>query len=207
ISHANAHPNFVLLAALPVIAGLLIRMARRVLDGEPATFRRRARDGALLSLLVSLQIAMGEEPLLIFALGFGVFAVVYYLPRPRAGLRVLRGIAPTLGLGAVFTVALTEIPLWWQFFGPQSYHSIDHGPMGNDLKALVQFPSESLGGVFAPGQNVAINPTEQNAYFGWPLLILVAVTVVLLWRDRLAHRVVRAAAVVIVVFGVLSLGS
>ncbi len=207
ISHANAHPNFVLLAALPVIAGLLIRMARRVLDGEPATFRRRARDGVLLGLLVSLQIAMGEEPLLIFALAFAAFALVYYLPRPRVGLRVLRGIAPTLGLGAVLTVALTEIPLWWQFFGPQSYHSIDHGPMGNDLKALVQFPSESLGGLFAPGQNVAINPTEQNAYFGWPLLILVAVTVALLWRDRLAQRVVRAAAVVIVVFGVLSLGS
>lgn len=206
ISHANAHPNFVLLAVLPVIAALLIRMARRVLDGEPATFRRRARDAALLGLLVSLQIALGEEPLLIFALAFGLFAIAYHLHRPRTGLRVLRALAPTLGLGAVITVALTEIPLWWQFFGPQSYRSIDHGPMGNDLKALVQFPSESLGGVLAPGQNVAINPTEQNAYFGWPLLVLVAVTTVLLWRDARARRVVRAAATVIVVFGTLSLG-
>lgn len=156
-----------------------------------------------LGLLVALQIALGEEPLLIFALAFGLFALVYYLHTPGAALRVVRGVAPTLALAAMITLALTEIPLWWQFFGPQSYRSIDHGPMGNDLQAMVQFPSESLGGVFAPGQNVAINPTEQNAYFGWPLLLFVVLTVVLLWRDR----VVRAAAVVIAVFGVLSLGT
>lgn len=198
ISHANAHPNFVVLPLLPIIAGLLIRMTRRA--AQP---RRRVRDAVILGLLVAMQIALGEEPLLIFALAFGLFALVYHLHAPRAGLRVARTIAPTLVLGAVITLALAEIPLWWQFFGPQSYRSIDHGPMGNDLEALVQFPSESLGGVFAPGQNVAINPTEQNAYFGWPLLLLVVFTVGLLWRDR----VVRAAAVVIAVFGVLSLGA
>ncbi|WP_063048490.1 DUF6541 family protein [Nocardia arthritidis] len=198
ISHANAHPNFVVLLLLPIIAGRLIRMTRRA--AQP---RRRVRDAVILGLLVAMQIALGEEPLLIFALAFGLFALVYYLHAPRAGLRVARAIAPTLVLGAVITLALAEIPLWWQFFGPQSYRSIDHGPMGNDLEALVQFPSESLGGVFAPGQNVAINPTEQNAYFGWPLLLLVVFTVGMLWRDR----VVRAAAVVIAVFGVLSLGA
>ncbi|MFE7743674.1 glycosyl transferase [Nocardia sp. NPDC057455] len=201
ISHANAHPNFVVLLLLPIIAGRLIRMTRRA--AEPRRPRGRVRDAVILGLLVAMQIALGEEPLLIFALAFGLFALVYYLHAPRAGLRVARAIAPTLVLGAVITLALAEIPLWWQFFGPQSYRSIDHGPMGNDLEALVQFPSESLGGVFAPGRNVAINPTEQNAYFGWPLLLLVMFTVGLLWRDR----VVRAAAVVIAVFGVLSLGA
>ncbi|WP_228837779.1 glycosyl transferase [Nocardia amamiensis] len=202
ISHASAHPNFVVLLLLPVIAGRVIRMARQAGGIGPDRPRGRVPDALVLGLLVALQIALGEEPLLIFALAFGLFAVVYYLHTPRTALRVVRGIAPTLALAAVITLALTEIPLWWQFFGPQSYRSIDHGPMGNDLQALVQFPSESLGGVFAPGENVAINPTEQNAYFGWPLLLLVALTVVLLWRDR----VVRAASMVIAVFGVLSLG-
>ncbi|MEV6321871.1 glycosyl transferase [Nocardia sp. NPDC051787] len=202
ISHANAHPNFVVLLLLPVIAGRVIRMARQAGGIGPDRPRGRIRDAVALGLLVALQIALGEEPLLIFALAFGLFAVVYYLHTPRAALRVVRAIAPTLALAAVITLALTEIPLWWQFFGPQSYRSIDHGPMGNDLEALVQFPSESLGGVFAPGENVAINPTEQNAYFGWPLLLLVVITVGLLWRDR----VVRAASVVIAAFGVLSLG-
>nr|WP_232535185.1 glycosyl transferase [Nocardia terpenica] len=209
ISHANAHPNFVLLAALPVIAGLLIRMARRA--GKPMSFGRRLRDAAVLGVLVALQIALGEEPLLLFALAFGVFVVVYYLHCPRIGLRTLRGVAPTVGLAAVITLALTEIPLYYQFFGPQSYRTLEHGAMGNDLKTLVQFPSESLGGLFLPSQYVAVNPTEENAYFGWPLLILLAVTVALLWRARpdarSPHRVLRAAAVVIVVFTVLSLGA
>ncbi len=205
ISHANAHPNFVLLALLPVIALLMIRMARRAATGPAPTPARRAREAAVLGVLVALQIALGEEPLLIFALAFGLFAVVYYLHAPRLGWRVTRTVAPTVVLGALLTLALTAVPLWWQFFGPQSYKSIDHGPTGNDLKALVQFPAESLGGVYAPGQNVGINPTEDNSYFGWPLLALVAVTVVLLWRHN-HHRVVRAAAAVIVVFVVLSLG-
>jgi hypothetical protein len=262
ISHANAHPNFVLLAALPAIAIVLIRMSRRALAEEPparqgllrawsvrakyfvaARFtshassvgteslpgpriwrdtlqmratrtRRTGRDMTLLAGLLTLQIALGEEPLLIFAFAFGVFAIVYFLHRPRAGVRVVRALAPAVAGATLITVALTAIPLWWQFCGPQSYSSIDHGPMGNDLKSLVQFPSESLGGEFSPGQNVAINPTEQNAYFGWPLLILVAVTAILLWRrrdragnERPGYRVVRACTAVILGFGVLSLGA
>ncbi|MGW5378592.1 glycosyl transferase [Nocardia sp. NPDC003999] len=203
ISHANAHPNFVVLLLLPIIAGLLIRMARRAAAAERERPGGRVRDAAVLGLLVATQIALGEEPLLIFALAFGLFGIVYYAHAPRTALRVTRVVAPTFALAAVITLALAEIPLWWQFFGPQSYRSIDHGPMGNDLEALVQFPSESLGGVFAPGANVAINPTEQNAYFGWPLLLSVVFTVGMLWRDR----VVRAAGVVIAVFGLLSLGA
>ncbi|MGN2634836.1 glycosyl transferase [Nocardia takedensis] len=202
ISHANAHPNFVALGLLPVIAGLLIRVARRGLT-DPDAPRARWRDIVTLGLLVAAQIALGEEPLLIFALAFGVFAVAYHLHAPRIGLRALVAIAPTVAAAAVLTLTLTAVPLWWQFFGAQSYRTLDHGPMGNDLKTLAQFPSESLGGMFLPGQYVAINDTEQNAYFGWPLLLLLAVTVLLLWRDR----VVRAATAVILLFGVLSLGS
>nr|WP_175585545.1 glycosyl transferase [Nocardia cyriacigeorgica] len=203
ISHANAHPNFVVLVLLPVIAGQLIRIARRASTAEDPRPRRRVRDAVILGLLVAMQIALGEEPLLIFALAFAVFAIGYYLREFRTGLRILRRITPTVALAAVITLALTAIPLWWQFFGPQSYRSIDHGQMGNDLKTMTQFPSESLGGMLSPGQSVAINPTEQNAYFGWPLLLVLVVTVALLWRERM----VRAATGVIVVFGVLSLGS
>ncbi|MFJ9364155.1 glycosyl transferase [Nocardia sp. NPDC101769] len=232
ISHANAHPNFVVLALLPLTALQLIHMARHTggsrrvsfwTDGAgersggaeegrtrlPAPRTRPKRSGGqirqsfVLGLLVALQIALGEEPLLIFALSFGVFALVYHLHTPRTGLRALRAITPTVLLAALITVAFTEIPLWWQFFGPQSYRSIEHGPMNNDLKALFQFPSESLGGMFSHGQNVAINPTEENSYFGWPLWIVVTVAVVLMWRER----AVRAAAAVIVAFTVLSLGA
>ncbi|GAB4582354.1 glycosyl transferase [Nocardia sp. IFM 10818] len=203
ISHANAHPNFVVLALLPLIALQIIRMAKRANNTLEVRKARRLRDAFVLGLLVAMQIALGEEPLLIFALSFGVFALVYHLHSPRTGLCALRAVTPTVLLAALITVALTEIPLWWQFFGPQSYRMIDHGPMGNDLEALFQFPSESLGGMLMHGQNVAINPTEENSYFGWPLLLLVTVTTALLRRER----AVRAAAVVIALFTFLSLGS
>ncbi|TSE00737.1 glycosyl transferase [Skermania sp. ID1734] len=200
VSHANAHPNFVVLPLLPIIASLLLR----IVNGDA----RPRRSGLALGLLIAAQIALGEEPLLIFAVAFAIFAATYYLSAARgerrAGIRAARQrLARPLAIAAAVALALTCVPLWWQFFGAQSYRSIDHGMMGNDLKSLVQFPSESLGGMFSPGQNVAINPTEENAYFGWPLLLLVTITAIWLWRNRIA----RAATVTLLVTAVLSLGS
>ncbi|KAA0024633.1 glycosyl transferase [Antrihabitans cavernicola] len=194
VSHANGHPNFVVLVLLPLIALQVIKLSR----GD-----NKLRGGAILGVLLAGQIGLGEEPLLIFAFAFAVFALVYYLHMPKAAVTAVRRVYKPVLLGGAIAVLITGAALWWQFFGAQSYRFLDHGQMGNDAKALVQFPSESLGGMFAPGQNVAINATEENAYFGWPLLILVAVIAVWFWRNRIA----RAATVTIVVFGVISLGA
>ncbi|WP_372440778.1 glycosyl transferase [Nocardia acididurans] len=200
ISHATAHPNFVVLALLPLIASRVITMARRANYLE-ARRRWQPRPALALGLLVALQIALGEEPLLLFALGFAVFGLAY-LRTPRAILRTLRALAPPVLLAALITVALTAIPLWWQFFGPQSYRFIGYGRGGNDLLALFQFAPESAGSVLSFGPDVSINPTEHNSYFGWPLLLLLAVSAVLLRRER----VVQAALAVIVAFTALSMG-
>ncbi|MFC7450445.1 glycosyl transferase [Rhodococcus daqingensis] len=193
ISHANGHPNFVALALLPLILGCVIRLSRGA--GIRAT--------VTLGLLVAAQILLGEEPLLICAMSFAVFTVAYFAFRPRLFRAAVRSAWRPLLLAAAIALAITAIPLWWQFFGPQSYRVIDHGAMGNDLKALLQFPAQSLGGITNPGQDVSIGATEENAYFGWPLLALVAAASAWLWRVPLA----RAAAVTVLVMGVLSLGS
>ncbi|MFC9786899.1 glycosyl transferase [Rhodococcus sp. NPDC127528] len=193
ISHANGHPNFVVLALLPLILGCVIRLGH---GAGPRT-------AVLLGLLVAAQIALGEEPLLITALTFAVFTACYFAFRPRLAAPAARHALRPLLLAAAIALVLTAAPLWWQFFGPQSYHAIDHGLMGNDLKAVLQFPTQSLGGHTNPGQDVAINPTEQNAYFGWPLLALVAAASVWLRRSPVA----RAASVTTAVMIVLSLGS
>ncbi|WP_244976025.1 glycosyl transferase [Nocardia huaxiensis] len=199
VSHSNGHPNFVFLLLLPLIARQVITMARRAeLATRPAWQPRAA---AVLGLLVALQLVLGEEPLLIFALAFALF-VLAYVRAPRDILRTARVTAPSVLLAALITLALTGVLLWWQFFGPQSYTFVGHGRVGNDLLALFQFSSESAGSMFSFGPDVSINPTEHNSYFGWPLLLLVAVTAFLLRRER----VVRAAVVVIVVFVTLSLG-
>lgn len=194
ISHANGHPNFVVLILLPLIALQIIKLSRGA---------NMLRGGAILGLMLAAQIGLGEEPLLIFAIAFGLFAAVYYAHDRRAAVNAVRRAYKPVLLGGSIALMITGAALWWQFFGSQSYRFLDHGEMGNDAKALVQFPSESLGGVFAPGQNVAINATEQNAYFGWPLLVLVAI--VALWFRR--NRIARAATATIVVFGIVSLGA
>ncbi|MGA9873509.1 MAG: DUF6541 family protein, partial [Rhodococcus sp. (in: high G+C Gram-positive bacteria)] len=194
ISHANGHPNFVALFLLPVIVALVVDSAR-----TGPTVKKTVS----LGLVVALQIMLGEEPLLIFAIAFGVFALVYYVGKPRSLWPAVKNSSKSLPLAAVLAVALVAFPLYWQFLGPQSYSFLEHGPMGNDAKALFQFPSQSIGGELTPGQNVRINATEENAYFGWPLLVLALVAAVWMWRVSCA----RAAAATVVAMTVLSLGS
>ncbi|GAA4487534.1 glycosyl transferase [Rhodococcus olei] len=193
ISHANGHPNFVVLPLLPVILACVIRLSR---GGG-------TRTAVVLGVLVAAQIALGEEPLLITAVAFGVFTLAWFAFRPRLAAAAVRNATRPLLLAAAIALVLTAGPLWWQFFGPQSYRFIDHGPMGNDLLGLLQFPRQSVGGHVSPGQDVAINGTEENAYFGWPLLVVVLASTVWLRREVAA----RAAAVTVVVLCVLSLGA
>ncbi|WP_307817859.1 glycosyl transferase [Nocardia acididurans] len=201
ISHTNGHPNFVVLVLLPFIALQVITMARRA-DSAPQTRPVwQPRAAIVLGVLVALQLTLGEEPLLIFALGFAVFALAYLRNRRTIALTV-RAVAPSILLGALVTLALTGFGLWWQFAGPQSYRFIGHGRVGNDLLSLFQFSSASAGSAVSFGPDVAINPTEHNSYFGWPLLLLVFVTAYFLRRER----IVRAAVFVGVLFTVLSLG-
>ena len=193
ISHTNGHPNFVALFLLPIIALLVIRLG----SGE-----RPIRSGVLLGLAVAYQIFLGEEPLLIYTIAFVVFGIAYGASRPGAAIAAAkRGFTGLCVAGAV-ALALVAFPLWWQFLGPQSYHSIEHGPVGNDVNAFTRFPSQSLAGYPGSAEGLAMNATEENAFFGWPLLLLVAMSVVWLWRLPLA----RAAAATFGVMAVLSMG-
>jgi hypothetical protein len=49
---------------------------------------------------------------------------------------------------------------------------------------------------------VVPNPTEQNAFFGWPLLILLAIVIIWLWREVPA----RLATITLLVMGWMSVG-
>ncbi|MFD3460571.1 glycosyl transferase [Nocardia fluminea] len=201
IAHTNGHANFVVLVLLPLIALQIIKMARHAerTVGERTVWQPRA--AVVLGLLVALQLTLGEEPLLIFALGFAVFALAYLRTR-RAIALSFRAVAPSVLLAALIALTLTGFGLWWQFAGPQSYRFIGIGRVGNDVLSLFQFSPESAGSMFSFGPDVSINPTEDNAYFGWPLLLLVAVTAFFLRRES----IVRAAGIVVVVFTTLSLG-
>jgi len=108
-----------------------------------------------------------------------------------------------LPIGAAVCLAVAGYPLWWQFFGPQGYHNLEHGSVGNDLAAITAFASDSLAGDPSVAGRLAINPTEENAFFGWPLVVLVVVIGIWLWRLAATRALVVTAAVMTV----LSLGS
>ncbi|TVT58169.1 glycosyl transferase [Amycolatopsis rhizosphaerae] len=193
ISHGNAHPNFVGLFVLPFIVLKLVRVAQG---------RRPVRDGIILGLLIAYQVYLGEEPLLITMMGFAVFALTFVVSRPREAVKMIRPTAIGAGLAAVITLALTIYPLWWQFFGPQSYRTLEHGAVGNDTAALTRFATESIAGNPAAAADVSMNRTEENAFFGWPLIVFMVVLTVWLWRDIVA----RCAAIAMFALAWLSLG-
>lgn len=188
ISHANAHPNFVVLGIIPLILIRLIKLRTR-------------RDGVILGLLVAYQIFIGEEVLLLATTGLCIFGAAYAVMQPKHALAAARKAAPTVVLGAGVAVMLVGLPLVWQFFGPQSYHSLLHGPVGNPLGAFTTFSTQSLAGGDAAA--LSLNPTEENAFFGWPLIVVATVAAASLWQRPL----VRALTVTGFGAAVLSLGA
>ena len=89
----------------PLIVDRVLRLVAR---------RPPVRDGVMLGLLAAWQVFIGEEALLLAAIGTG---------RRRRGPRGpgaldLRRLLPGLAIGAAVCLAIVAIPLWWQFAGP-----------------------------------------------------------------------------------------
>ncbi|MFJ6937456.1 dolichyl-phosphate beta-glucosyltransferase [Streptomyces sp. NPDC101132] len=187
ISHANAHPNFCVLFMIPVIIDRALRLC---------TGRNVVRDGVLLGLFSAYQVFLGEEPFLLAAVGMLLFALSYALAHRERARAVWRPLLKGLGIGALVAVPLVAVPLYWQFFGPQSYTSVLHGDAaGNSPRAFVEYAQRSLFGDEAMADKLALNRTEQNAFYGWPLIALCAGVAVWQWR-RPAVKALVATAVV-----------
>ncbi|MFE4173312.1 dolichyl-phosphate beta-glucosyltransferase [Streptomyces sp. NPDC056909] len=204
MSHANAHPNFLVLFMIPVIIDRALRLCvARDDDNEEAEGRRVLRDGALLGLFVTYQIFLGEEPLLLAVMGMLLFALAYAVVRREVARAALRPLLLGLGYALQVCLPLLAFPLYWQFFGPQSYHSVLHGDnAGNSPLAFLEFSGRALFGDETTADALAMNRTEQNAFYGWPLIALAFGIVVWLWR----LAVVRALAFTAVAAALLSLG-
>jgi hypothetical protein len=197
ISHAHAHPNFTATFLLPVVIGWLLRLR------EARGGREAVRRGAVLGVLLAWQVLIGEEPLLIMATGMVVWTFAWAAVRPRTLLAAARPMLTGLGVAAVVSLLLVGYPLWVQFTGPASYHGLVHGPAGNDLASFGELPRQSIGGQLLHSGQLVANPTEQNSFFGWALLLLVLLAMVWLWREVPA----RLASITLLVLAALSLGN
>lgn len=189
VSHANGHPNFVAQFLVPLIVDRVIRIAQGA---------RPRHDAVVLGLLAAWQVFIGEEVLLLTAIGLAIAAPVL-LAHHREALRPLaRGVA----IGAGVCLAIVAVPLWWQFAGPRSYTSIWHPPAGNDLAQLWGRATRSLGADPWASAALSMNRTEENSFFGIPLLLAAVAVVIALWRRPL----VQALGAVVLVSCWLSLG-
>lgn len=195
ISHANAHPNFCVLFMIPVIVDRALRLC------QPAANVRR--DGVLLGLFTAYQIFLGEEVLLLASVGMLLFALSYALARREVVREAGPTLAKGLGVAALVCLPLVAYPLTWQFFGSQSYHSVLHGDAaGNSPLSFLKFSGRALLGDETTADKLALNRTEQNAFYGWPLIALAFAITVRLWR----HALVKALAGTAVAAALLSLG-
>ncbi|MER5714409.1 dolichyl-phosphate beta-glucosyltransferase [Streptomyces sp. NPDC002132] len=196
VSHANAHPNFVVLFMIPLIVDRALRLCE--------TGGRRTRDAVILGLMTAYQLFIGEEALLLAALGMLVFALAHAAVRPDVARLVARPLLGGLAVAAAVCLPLVVYPLAWQFSGPQSYTHIEHGPAAaNSVRALLTFAERSLiAGDADRAAALSLNPTEQNAFYGWPLLLFALAVTVRLWRQPAARALACTAAVA----AVLSLG-
>ncbi|MFI6659924.1 dolichyl-phosphate beta-glucosyltransferase [Streptomyces sp. NPDC050523] len=187
VSHANAHPNFVILFMIPLIVDRALRLC---------TGARVVRDGIVLGLMAAYQVFLGEEPLLLAMIGMVLFAAAYGAVRRDVARQSWRPLLNGLAIAAAVCLPLVVGALAWQFAGPQSYGSVLHGDdAGNSPLALLSFAERSLiAGDAHRANSLSLNPTEQNAFYGWPLVLLAFGIAVRLWEQALVKALAATAA-------------
>lgn len=193
LSQAQAHPQMMVLFPVPFIVIQLIKLYRG---------QRIVLNGILLGLIVTWQLFIGEEALMIAAIGIATFIVAWAAMHWTEFRSRFRTTALGVAIGAAVSLVICAYPLWFQFTGPQSYSALLHGPSGNPLESFWSFSTESLLGHAEIARQLSMNRTEENSFFGWPLLALTIALVVWLWKRKLA----RVLMIVIVVAAALSLG-
>ncbi|MGC4889360.1 DUF2079 domain-containing protein [Micromonospora sp. DT227] len=203
VSHANAHLNWTAGWLVPLLIWGVFRLRR---PGRAVT------GGIVLGLLVAAAFSIAAEGLFFTALALAVFLLVWALqPARRAEARAaLPRMAAGLGVTALVAGVLLAYPLWLHFAGPQRFHGTGFDPLihSEDIAAYLSYPRRSLAGWAGFGTSLAPNPTEENSFFGVPLLLLAVACFALLWRraDRAFRATLLALGVTAVVFAVLSWG-
>ncbi|MEU4216308.1 hypothetical protein [Actinoplanes sp. NPDC026623] len=192
VSHANGHINFVSQFVVPFIVWQVLRLR------EPG---RAVRGGIVLGLLVTLQVFINEETLLFTALTLGVFVIAYAAFAWRTVLGYARRFAAGIAVAMATALVPLAYPLWFQFTGPQSYSGqpFEPGKFVTDLLALGAYARQSLAGNGAIARALSVSPTEDNTFFGVPMLVMLVIAVVLLWHN-LAARAAAIAAGVLLLF-------
>ncbi len=203
ISHANGHLNWTAGWVAPVVVWQVLKLREQ---------GRWLRNGLVLGLLLAVGFSIAAEGLFFTALGSAVFVVVWSIARPvrKEAWAAFPTVARALGVTAVIAGALLAYPLYMHFAGPQTFSGTGFNQryFVEDAAAYLSFPSRSVGGFLGWHADLAPNRTEETSFFGLPLVLLVIVSFVLLWRrsDPGRRATLRAVGFVGLFFFLLSLG-
>ncbi|MER7006570.1 DUF6541 family protein [Dactylosporangium sp. NPDC000555] len=195
MSQTIGHPNIAGQYLVPFIVAAVLRMR------QPGKVWRH---GLVLAALVVAQAGINEELLFFTALTLAVFILAYVPWRELPGHA--RVMLPKCGVTLLVAGAVLAYPLYFQFTGPQSYHGLDQGvrSINLDVLSFVTFSRNSIVGDVAEAARLnRDNASEENSFFGWPLVLLLVAGAIALRRNRL----IRALAITGFVFVVGSLGS
>jgi hypothetical protein len=197
ISQATGHPNISGQYVLPFVVLAVLRL------GEPG--RHPVMRGLILGGLIVLQVFINEEMLFLTALALFVFLVPYAFTRPRQLAQRVPDALRSLATTALVAGAALAWPLYEQFFGKGHYRGLPDYILlyGADLASYWTFARRSVAGDPLITAKIAQGSTEENSFFGWPLLLALLVVVIWLRRDA----IVRSLALTGLVFTLLSLGS
>nr|WP_305787343.1 hypothetical protein [Actinoplanes lichenis] len=195
VSHAGGHPNIVSQFLVPLIIWRTLELRRR---------GRAVRNGLILAGLLVWQAFINLEILFMTAVGLGIFCVVMAITRRRREPGETVAFLKALGVAAGAALVLLAYPLSVQFFGPQSYHGLPEFVryFGADLGSFTAYAQQSIAGNTVTASRLAQNAAEQNAFFGWGLVILFLGLVV--WMRRRASVLTLAGLALF--FGAMSLG-
>ena len=195
VSHAGGHPNIVSQFLVPLIIWRTLRLR------EPG---RVVRNGLIMGGLLIWQAFINLEILFMTAVGLGVFCLIMAISRRRTNPGETRDFGRGLVVAGTVTLGVLAYPLSVQFFGPQSYHGLPQfvRNFGADLASFTAYSSHSVAGNSVTAERLAQNPAEENAFFGWGLVILFVG--LLVWMRR--SVAVLALGTVAVLFAAMSLG-
>jgi hypothetical protein len=195
VSHAGGHPNIVSQFLVPLIIWRTLRLR------QPG---RVVRNGLIMAALLIWQAFINLEILFMTAVGLGVFCLIMAIARRKTHRGEIRRFLPGLAVAGTVTLAVLAYPLSVQFFGPQSYHGLPQfvRNFGADLASFTAYSSHSVAGNSVIAERLAQNPAEENAFFGWGLVILFVG--LLVWMRRSAA--VLALGGIALLFAAMSLG-
>jgi hypothetical protein len=176
VAQSSGHPHITAQWLVPFIVWRVVLLTR---GAGPL------RNGLILGGLMAAQFFVSLEILFMLAIGCAMAAIGYAVLRPRAALRAVPRALGTLAVAAALVLAIAAYPLWMMFWGPQ--HRVGH-PGDADvytlkLGAFVAYATESLGGSLTSAKGLASHPTEESAFYGWPVLVLVFAAVAWLRRE------------------------